>query len=324
MFVATQFIGLYVIDSDPFHIKVVQENGTIESVTNPDLSWIQPPEIQKQSDFATYLGSIIFAFIIAILILFLLTTSRFKLDFILRIWFFVVVAIALFITFNAVFPREIFSNSLYFKIPAVIIVVGLAFMKIFKRNFIVHNFTELLIYPGIASIFVPILSLWSICVLLLLISAYDIWAVWHSGIMQKMAKYQISNLKVFSGFFVPYIPKKIRMQLRKLREKRKAKGKKIKVNIAILGGGDIFFPIVTAGVILNLRNKFPDGMPFLSKFGFPNIPLGIWPALFVIAGATLGLALLFIFSEKKKFYPAMPFITAGIFVGMLFSYIFLS
>ena len=315
MFVLTQFIGLYVIDSDPFHIKVVQENGTIESVVNPDLSWIQPPEIQQPSDFTVYLGSIIFAFIIAIFILFLLT--KFKIDIILRIWFFAVVAIALFITFNAIFPKEVLSNSLYFTVPAVIIAIGLSFLKIFRRNFFIHNITELLIYPGIATIFVPILNLWSICALLLIISGYDIWAVWHSGIMQKMAKYQINNLKVFSGFFVPYIPKRIRMQLRKLKKLKrgiKIKDKKIKVNIAILGGGDIIFPIITAGVILTMKQP---------PWGLPHFTGGLLPAIFVVAGATLGLALLFIFSQKKKFYPAMPFITAGMIVGMILSYLIL-
>ena len=43
----------------------------------------------------------------------------------------------------------------------------------------------------------------------------------------------------------------------------------------------------------------------------------------VIAGAILALSYLFFFSEKKKFYPAMPFITAGIFIGMVLSYLVL-
>jgi len=49
--------------------------------------------------------------------------------------------------------------------------------------------------------------------------------------------------------------------------------------------------------------------------------LGFFPALLVVAGATLGLSYLFFFSEKQKFYPAMPFITAGIFIGMILGYI---
>ena len=82
-------------------------------------------------------------------------------------------------------------------------------------------------------------------------------------------------------------------------KKSELKKKKIKINIAILGGGDVIFPIISAGVMLKT--------------------LGIWPAIFVILGAALGLSYLLFFSEKKKFYPAMPFITAGIFLGMLVS-----
>jgi len=306
MFVITQFIGLYVANTNIFN-RTIQ--GTNETLTNPILSTLQPPQPTQQSDFSMYFGSIIFAFIIAIVILFLLT--KFKIDMILKIWFFVVVVIALFITFNAFFPNYI--NSVYFVVIALIAALFLGFIKIFRQNFIVHNLTELLIYPGIATVFVPILNFWSAMILLILISGYDMWAVWHSGIMQKMAKYQINNLKVFSGFFVPYISKEMRMKIKKMK-KSKVKDKKIKVNMAILGGGDVIFPIITSGVVLMTQFvNLPFGLkPFIG---------GFIPALFVIFGATLGLTLLFLFSEKKKFYPAMPFITAGIFLGIILSYL---
>ncbi len=316
MFVITQFLGLYVIGSDPFHINVIQADGAIASATNPGLSWIEPPEIQEQSDFGTYLGSIIFAFIFAVIILFLLT--KFKIDLILRAWFFFVIAIALFISLNAIILKSplgtLFPNLLFFIIPAVIISIGLAFLKVFRKNFLIHNLTELLIYPGISTIFVPILNLWSAITLLLLISAYDIWAVWHSGIMQKMAKYQINKLKVFAGFFVPYISSKMRKQLKKMK-KSKLKHKKIKVNLAILGGGDVVFPLIAAGVVLLTKTiQLPFGL--LPSFTFTG---GLLPAIFVTAGATLGLALLLTFSQRKKFYPAMPFITAGVLLGLILS-----
>jgi presenilin-like A22 family membrane protease len=205
----------------------------------------------------------------------------------------------------------------------VIIALPLALFKMFKRNFIIHNLTELLIYPGIATIFVSILNFWTAIILLVIISFYDMWAVWRSGIMQKMAKYQMNNLKVFAGFFVPYISKNIRMRLKKLRRNKKFKDKKIKVNVAILGGGDVIFPIITSGVILTSARigTLPSFLSNLAKplFGVP----GLITALAVIAGATLGLTLLFMFSKKKKFYPAMPFITAGIFIGLILSYFFL-
>ena len=88
MFLITQFIGIYVINSDPFHVTT-EINGTIETVSNPTLSWIEPPKIEQESDFNVYLGSIIFAFVIAILIILFLT--KFKIDFILKAWFFYII-----------------------------------------------------------------------------------------------------------------------------------------------------------------------------------------------------------------------------------------
>ncbi|MEK6812210.1 MAG: presenilin family intramembrane aspartyl protease, partial [Nanoarchaeota archaeon] len=200
-----------------------------------------------------------------------------------------------------------FDKVLYsIPIIATLIAIPLAVIKIYGRNFVVHNATELLIYPGIAAVFVPFLNVWTIIALLIIISVYDAWAVWHSGIMQKMAKYQINQLKIFSGFFIPYASKKVKQQIanwKKTLSKSKLAKKKVKISVAILGGGDVVFPIITAGVMLKT--------------------LGLYSALLVVLGATLGLGYLFFVSEKKKFYPAMPFITAGILAGILASYIFL-
>lgn len=305
MFLITQFIGLVVLNADVFYLDQQNGDGTITRISNPYLSWIQPPEAESQRESLSIFPSIIFAFILAVLLLFLMT--RFNIEFLLKLWFFLVVVIALFLSivaFEKLIPLEINLSSAM--IIALAISLPLAFVKIYKRNFIVHNFTELLVYPGIATVFVPIFSLWTIIILLILISIYDMWAVWHSGIMQKMAKYQINKLKVFSGFFIPYMSKEMRLKVKKMREmqkdkKGKFKEKKVKVNVAILGGGDVVFPIITAGVMFKLG--------------------GIIPALFVIVGATLGLSYLFFFAEKKKFYPAMPFITAGIFLGIGLNYL---
>lgn len=277
LFIITQFIGLFVVN----HYSV-QKNTIPYGMDTQLIS-------QQQSSFSL-LSSIIIAFVIAILLVFLLT--RFKIDIIIRIWFFLVVIIALAISFNSVI--DFFKYS---ALVAVLIAIPLAIIKIFQRNLIVHNLTELFIYPGVAAVFVPMLNQMTLIFLLILISIYDMWAVWKSGIMQKMAKYQIRNIKVFSGLFVPYIPK-----MGKAR-KLKGKNKKIKVNVAILGGGDIIFPIIAAGVMLKTA--------------------GFYSALLVIAGAVLGLSYLMFTGEKKKFYPAMPFISTGILIGMVLSWIFL-
>ena len=280
MFLVTQFIGLYVVNhySNP---------------ENPLPYGMETPEIQDNSDFYTSLfPSIIIAFIIAVVLLILFT--RFKLDFIMRLWFFVVVLIALGIFLSSILPQE-----KYISLFALLFALPFALIKVYRRNILIHNLTELVIYPGIAAVFVPLLNLWTVTILLILISFYDMWAVWHSGIMQKMAKYQITQLKIFSGFFIPYISKKQRAELVKIKKEnpKKLETIKVKANIAILGGGDVIFPIITAGVMLQ-------------TFGF-------LAALFVIIGALLGLSYLFFLEEKKKFYPAMPFITIGIFLGIL-------
>jgi len=281
MFLITQFIGLYVVN----HYS--QKDNTLPY-------GMAPPEVKDKSDFYTsFFPSIVVAFVIAILLLILLT--KFRLSFVLRFWFFFVIMVALGISFMSVLPKE-----KYIPFMALVFALPLALIKVYKQNFLVHNFTELLIYPGIAAVFVPLLNVWTIIFLLVLISVYDMWAVWRSGIMQKMAKYQINKLRIFAGFFVPYISKKVRMQLKKL-PKSKLKNKKIKASVAILGGGDVIFPIIAAGVMLK-------------TFGFLS-------ALFVIIGASLGLSYLFFFGEKKKPYPAMPFISAGIFLAMLISWI---
>lgn len=290
MFIITQFIGIYVVNH-----YLSEENKLPYG--------LEPPKIETKSDYSIFFGAIIIAFIIAIFLFVFL--KRFKIEFILKLWFFVVVAIALSISFFSItgnFDKFIFGIPLI----AVLVALPLAVIKIYKRNFFVHNFTELLIYPGIAAVFVPLLNVYTVIGLLILISIYDMWAVWHTGIMQKMAKYQINQLKIFSGFFVPYISKQVRTKIKKWRKtlkKTELKKKKIKVNVAILGGGDIVFPIITAGVMLKT--------------------LGLASAILVILGATLGLGYLFFFSEKKKFYPAMPFITGGIIVGIVLSYLVL-
>ena len=291
MFLLTQFVGLYVVNHYS-SVKIIDGEKVI--VDSPKLPYgLDNPQVEKEIDFLKMLPSIILSFVMAILILLFLTRTRS--DIVMKIWFFIVVTLALSITFNSFIPAFKFSTIL-----ALAIALPLSLLKIFKRHFLIHNSTEIFIYPGIAAIFVSILNIWTVVIILLLISFYDMWAVWHTGFMQKMAKYQIKKLKIFSGFFIPYMTKQIRDKIKKL-SPAQLKKKKIQVHVAILGGGDVVFPIIASGVILKT--------------------LGLIPALLVILGATIGLSILLFLAEKKKFYPAMPFITFGIFIGIILGYL---
>ncbi|MCX8158729.1 MAG: presenilin family intramembrane aspartyl protease [Candidatus Pacearchaeota archaeon] len=277
MFLITQLIGIAVVYS--------------YSINNDALPYgMAPPKnISPEISFVSIIIAIIFAVFIMLIIM------RFNIEFLLKLWFMFVITIAIAITINSVLFG--LPNS---SIIALLIAIILAILKIFRQNILIHNFTELLIYPGIAAIFVPLLNVFTIILLFLILSIYDIYAVWHSGFMQRMAKYQIQKLKMFSGFFVPYIGAKEKAIIVKMK-KNNIKEKKIKLNLAILGGGDVVFPIIFAGVILR-------------TFGFV-------PSLITIIGATLSLFILFIFSKKGKFYPAMPFISAGCFIALSLVYI---
>lgn len=297
MFLLAQFIGLFVVSQYMPEKQEVYNNltGNIDVIQNYSEGnklpyGFQPTEDEKPG-FLSILLSFVFAFSLVLIIM------KYKLKLVIRIFFFLVVTIALSISINAFLNDWLVSSSLI----AFFLALVFSFFKIFKSNFIIHNFTELLIYPGIAPMFVMLFNSFSMILMLILISIYDMWAVWHSGIMQKMAKFQIEEVGVFGGFFIPYLTKNIKEKIALLKKSKSKGKKKIKISLAMLGGGDVIFPIITAGV-------------FLREFN-------IYASLSVIFGAFLGLTLLLMFSQKKKFYPAMPFISAGIFLGLIIWYL---
>ena len=68
------------------------------------------------------------------------------------------------------------------------------------------------------------------------------------------------------------------------------------MSTAILGGGDVAFPLLFSGVLLKTTGGF------------------VAPVITTLT-TTVALALLFYYGEKGKFYPAMPFITLGCLIG---------
>ena len=67
------------------------------------------------------------------------------------------------------------------------------------------------------------------------------------------------------------------------------------VKTAVLGGGDMGFPLLFAAVVQRVYGA---------------------SALVVPIFAGIALLLLLLASKKDRFYPAMPFLSAGCFVGL--------
>ena len=206
---------------------------------------------------------------------------------------------------------------------AVIAAVVLGLLKVYKPNVFVHNFTEVFIYTGLTIIFLPILNLTSAIVLLVLISIYDMIAVWKSKHMITLAKFQTES-KVFAGLFIPYKKQEKMPVMSSISPSTKtankiAKGKttkaksvpsempleKEKMRNAILGGGDIAFPLLFASAVME-HLILEDNVAKAQALGLSGI---------IAITSALALFILLVKAKEDKFYPAMPFVTIGCFVG---------
>jgi presenilin-like A22 family membrane protease len=276
IFLLAQFIGIAVIYNYIDQEKSA-ETGQTEFM---ELPIGERPPVDEKTSFLP----IILAVLVGTGLLLLL--MKYNLHWIWKIWFLLAVVISLGVAWTAFIMKEL----------AFLLALGVGLWKVFRPNFWVQNITELFIYGGLAAIFVPILNLFSVVILLVLISIYDAYAVWKSKHMITLAKSQ-TKAKIFAGLLVPYRVGKV-VKVEKTGKKVVSKIKKlpVKVRTAILGGGDIGFPLIFAGVILK--------------------EIGLWQSLVIPLFAALGLGMLLWKSEDKKFYPAMPFISVGCFVGL--------
>ncbi len=272
LFFAAQIIGLVI---------------TSKYLEKPEL----PLGLERPATEEKETGIMLFVMIIVVTAIALLFV-KFALFRFWKIWFLLSVILCLIVSLNAFMPQ------------AYAVVLGIVFgaWKVLKPNVFVHNATELFIYAALAAIFVPILNVWVAGALLLLISVYDYIAVRKTKHMIKFAKFQAES-RMFAGLFVPYgirsgvSCEEKRGQLRKV-EGAKEKIESFKANIAILGGGDIGFPLLFAGAVMKEIG------------GVLN-----WQSLIVPVAVSVVLFGLFLFGKRKKFYPAMPYLSAGCLIG---------
>ena len=269
LFLLTQIVGLkvisnYIVVKEVVKKEIVIENGreitrdvVVEEEVFEELPYgIERPEIKEKTSYLQIFFAMAIATTLALILLKLQALRLWKL------WFFLSVFFTLLIAFNAFVSQ----------IVALFLALIFAVMKTFKNNVFVHNFSELFIYGGMAVIFVPVINLVSIIIILFLISIYDYIAVRKTKHMIKLAKFQ-ARIKLFAGLLIPYGNKS-----------------------AILGGGDMGFPLLFSGVLFK-------------TYG--------WIALISVLTSAIALAYLLIKSEKNKYYPAMPFLTVGCMVGFI-------
>ncbi len=217
------------------------------------------------------------------LVLFLIKVKAFR---IWKYWFLLAVFLSLFVAFK----------TFMFLWLAFALAIFATYMKIYRPNIITHNLTEIFIYGGIALLISPLFNVLWVAILLLAISLYDMYAVWHSKHMVKLAKAQTDN-NLFAGLFIPKNTKKSKTLVPPQKPKKDS-------GVAILGGGDLAFPLIFSGSVLTWLVE--------KKMG---VLMAFQKTLIITLFAGIALSLLFILAKKGKFYPAMPFINMGCFAG---------
>lgn len=281
LFFASQLVGLAIINSYVDVARTV-ETGKIEWKPLPDVAGykLDRPQVAPTTSVVYILLVLLISTVLVLLI------ARWRQVFFWKLWFWLAVVLCLHVALAAFLP------SMYAFVTALI----LGSLKVFKPGVVVHNVTELLVYGGLAAVFVPLLSVVTGVVLLLLVSAYDAYAVWRSLHMVSLARFQARS-GIFAGFLLPYTPERMVLARPKRMLSRLKTGRGV-LRTAILGGGDVGFPLLFAGAVMK--------------------EAGVQSAILVSLGATAALFALLFFGRREKFYPAMPFITLGCLAGWLF------
>ena len=281
LFVCTQLTGLGLI-AHAMDVAVA-EDGTI-SVSYPDTAIGERPETQGASSF------LLLVIGVGVGTLILLLLIKFRQVLVWKVWYFLAVSMTIAVAIGALTPVW----------AALIAGVGLAAWKIFRPNVIIHNLTELLVYAGIALLISPLLNVFWVSAVLIAFALYDLYAVFKSKHMIAMAQFQTDS-KLFAGMMIPYEKNKLSANI----STKPAKKSSGKAKSAILGGGDLALPLIFSGVVLHwlVEQGMSVGVAFLYT-------------LIVVATSTLALFGLFWYAKKDRFYPAMPPIAAGCFVGL--------
>ncbi|MEK6962860.1 MAG: presenilin family intramembrane aspartyl protease [Nanoarchaeota archaeon] len=283
LFISTQLLGLWLLSRN-LHLE--QIDGHI-GLQHTDTILGPRPQTTGAASFI-YIAS---AVVIGTLLLLLLIKYR-KVQ-LWKFWYGLACFLTLSIALGVLLP------SLWAFALALVLVL----LKLLRPNIYTHNITEIFIYAGIGVFLTPLLDLtWGV-VLLIAIALYDMYAVWKSKHMIDMAQFQ-TQTHVFAGLSIPY----------KISTQPISKGqtkilttpplKKQEYKNAILGGGDLAFPLIFTG----------SAMEHLLLQGF-TLPQALSHSVVIVLGSSAALFLLLTLAKKDRFYPAMPFLAIGCFVG---------
>ena len=235
LFIITMLFGLY----------VTQSYMEVELPYN-----IEPPKMSAEFSVPYFIGAIIIVSIIFYVF------TKLKFTKFLKLWFSIAIILCI----------SVSLSLLIGDIPALLVAAILVILRVKEKDLYIHNLTEILIYGGLVSFFLPLFNVWTALVLLILISIYDYISVFITKHMILMAKTQ-SRENIFTGLMIKHADE-----------------------VAILGGGDIAFTLLFSSImgqafgmpaayltvylvvialavltIIGKRGKFYPAMPYLTS-----------------------------------------------------------
>ncbi|MBI5390097.1 hypothetical protein HZB02_01275 [Candidatus Woesearchaeota archaeon] len=295
-FLLSQVVGLWFLNTDLAVEHVVAANGTTTtSISYGTADTVPRPQVEESSSFLYVMVALLIGTGLLLLLI------KFKIFMLWRFWYFLSVSMAV------SFALMVFLSAW----QALLLGFCAGLLKLFKKGTWLQNSIEILIYTGIAVLLVPIMNLFAAVMLLIAISVYDMYAVWKSKHMVTLAEFQ-KNEQLFAGLSFPYRQEKAEGADRKTATIKTRKAKMTVVQVpsspsvkhAILGGGDVAFPLIFSGVVMHV----------LATTTGKYVALG-W-VMVIVAMATISLTLLFLGAKKDRYYPAMPFLSAGCLIGL--------
>jgi len=283
IYLISQIIGLYIAGLN------MDYNPDTQEYEYPELALgVERLDVSPEYSPVILIGAILLG---TAIILILIKIRAIK---VIKVWFFLAIFVSLLFAFK----------SLTGNIIGLILALILTIWSIYKPNIYIQNITQIFIYSGIAALLINILMPLWIAILLIGISIYDMIAVWKIKHMIVLANFQTSQ-NMFAGAMIPYSTKKVTITKHKIAKKQKGKSKRTtnEAKVAILGGGDMAFPLLFAVAIMKES--------IITATFFQSMLIALIPVI----TSTITLACLLFLSKKNKFYPAMPFITIGCMIG---------
>lgn len=208
--------------------------------------------------------------------------------------------------FGAVFAFLIFVGAdIVFSafIPYHLLAISLALLLVAVRflwpNILTQNIAIVIAIAGVSAQLGIFLTVPAVIVLLIVLSVYDVWAVFKTKHMVGMAK-GLMQRGMMPMIVLPSSWKDFTHSMRKVESEKLKPAKKHSLRYMLLGTGDLAFPLV---------------------FAVSALSYGLVQAYAVIIGALAGIVAIHLLMTSKKFpaLPALPPIAAGSIIAFAIS-----